>query len=79
MTSGGKFEIFPERAVNGEEPTGNYRWRFVASNGAIVATGAEGYSTREHVNRAIHGFLGMVSNPASASAVPHPPIEDVDE
>lgn len=73
------FEVYPERDTGAErKPTGEYGWRFVAHNGAIIATGGESFTTREHGHRAIHGFLGLISNPAMASTVPHPPIWDVD-
>lgn len=41
-----------------EAPDG-WRWRAVAtSNGLIVATGAEAYSSKAHGERAVDRFLG---------------------
>lgn len=40
------FEIY-------KDSHGDFRWRFVSSNGRIIADSAEGYSSREN---AIHGI-----------------------
>jgi hypothetical protein len=34
-----KFELY-------KSPNGEYRWRFRASNGKVIATGGEGYSSK---------------------------------
>jgi uncharacterized protein YegP (UPF0339 family) len=38
-TSMAKFELY-------KSPNGEYRWRLKATNGQVIATGAEGYSSK---------------------------------
>lgn len=44
-----KVEIYPDAA-------GEYRWRLLAANGAIIAQG-EGHSTASNARRAARGML----------------------
>lgn len=48
-----KFEVFKGRG-------GQFYWRFRARNGAIVADGAEGYTTRYGALRAARRFQDLV-------------------
>lgn len=45
---GTKYEIFLYKDVKGE-----WRWRFVAPNGEIVAISSEGYTRKANAKRAI--------------------------
>ena len=36
-----------------QDAAGEFRWRFVASNGKIIADSGEGYDSRSHCIRAI--------------------------
>lgn len=47
------FEIYQDAA-------GEYRWRFRAPNGRIMADSAEGYTERRKARRALTGFLSYV-------------------
>lgn len=48
-----RFEIFEGRG-------GQFYWRFRARNGAIVADGAEGYTTRYGAKRAVRRLKDLV-------------------
>jgi len=41
-----KFELY-------KDPKGEFRWRLVASNGQTIATGGEGYKTKENCKAGI--------------------------
>ena len=41
-----KFELY-------KDPKGEFRWRLVASNGQTIATGGEGYKTKESAKNGI--------------------------
>lgn len=45
-----------------EDRAGEFRWRFVAVNGRIMADSAEGYSTAYNVRRAIEDFRALVAD-----------------
>jgi uncharacterized protein YegP (UPF0339 family) len=53
-----KFELY--KSSNGE-----YRWRLVASNGQVVATGGEGYSSKA----AAQGGIESVKREAASAPV----------
>ncbi|MFW6057141.1 MAG: YegP family protein [Chloroflexota bacterium] len=55
-----KFELY-------KDTKGEFRWRLIASNGQIVATGAEGYSSKAS---AIGGIESVKKN------APEAPIEE---
>lgn len=40
-----------------EDKQGQWRWRFVAANGRIIADSAEGYSTESNCRRAVNMVL----------------------
>lgn len=42
-------EVYPDKA-------GEWRWRLKASNGRIIADGAEGYSEKRHAYRAVYAM-----------------------
>lgn len=45
-----------------EDRAGEFRWRFVAVNGRIMADSSEGYSTASNVRRAIEDFRALVAD-----------------
>lgn len=45
-----------------EDRAGEFRWRFVAGNGRIMADSAEGYSSASNVRRAIEDFRELVAD-----------------
>jgi len=47
---------------------GEHRWRARASNGKIVADGAEGYASKRNVDRALARFVRSVMSIFDASA-----------
>ncbi len=55
----GKFEIYPDAA-------GKYRWRLKASNGQVIATGGEGYSSKASAKA---GIESVKKHAASAEVV----------
>ena len=59
----GKFELYPDSK-------GEYRWRLKASNGQVVATGGEGYSSK---SAAINGIESVKKN------APEAPIVEVEK
>lgn len=54
----GKFEIY-------KDVRGDFRWRFVSSNGRIIADSAEGYSSEQN---ALNGIDIIKRQASSASA-----------
>lgn len=48
-TTAGKFEVYKDKK-------GEFRWRFVATNGEIIADGGEGYSTKQNALDVIGSF-----------------------
>lgn len=44
------FDIFEDKA-------GQWRWRLIADSGRIVADGAEGYTRKADVERAVHAVI----------------------
>ncbi len=59
----GKFELYPD-------PKGEYRWRLKASNGQVIATGGEGYTSK---SAAISGIESVKKN------APEAPIVEVEK
>jgi hypothetical protein len=55
-----KFEIYKDKR-------GEYRWRFVADNGRIVAMGSEGYSSKHNCENSVN----IIKRQASMT-----PVED---
>lgn len=53
-----RFELYKDHA-------GEYRWRFLASNGKIIATSSEGYNAKADCQ---HG-IDLVKNDAPAAKV----------
>lgn len=53
------FDVYQDKA-------GEYRWRFIAANGQIVATGAEGYDGEYNANRAMFRFMELVRSVSTA-------------
>jgi len=45
-TSMAKFELY-------KSPNGEYRWRLKATNGQVIATGGEGYSSKAAAQKGI--------------------------
>lgn len=56
---------------------GEHRWRARASNGKIVADGAEGYASKRNVERALSLDPCMESAIAAAAAALSIPVEAV--
>ena len=65
-------------AMDRDEPTGGFGWRFRAANGQITAIGGEGFTRREDAERAVKHFLTDVGADHEDTYVT-PPIVDVDE
>jgi uncharacterized protein YegP (UPF0339 family) len=57
MTSQATFELYEDNA-------GEWRWRLVHDNGNIIATGGEGYASKE---RALGGIKSVQQNAPDAS------------
>lgn len=80
-----KFQIYPEqRPKFGDksetEPTGNWRWRFIAGNGENTANGSEGYANEGNARRAVHDHCDHVAEVCGVlGPISHPPIEVVDQ
>jgi uncharacterized protein YegP (UPF0339 family) len=53
-----KFELY-------KSPNGEYRWRLLASNGQVIATGGEGYSSKA----AAKGGVESVKRDAASAPV----------
>lgn len=81
MANEPRFEVYPYKG--NESPTlpphDQFGWRFRAGNGQITATGGEGYTRREDVDRAIHDFLDAVDPEGAGTDRTHAPIIDVDD
>jgi uncharacterized protein YegP (UPF0339 family) len=56
-TSMAKFELY-------KSPNGEYRWRLKATNGQVIATGGEGYSSK---SAAQNGIASVKRSAADAS------------
>jgi uncharacterized protein YegP (UPF0339 family) len=56
-TSMAKFELY-------KSPNGEYRWRLKATNGQVIATGGEGYSSKA---AAQNGIASVKRSAADAS------------
>ncbi len=52
-----KFELY-------QDAKGEYRWRLLASNGQTIATGGEGYKTKESAR---NGIESVKKNAATAA------------
>jgi len=57
MTSRATFEVYEDQA-------GEWRWRLVHDNGNIIATGGQGYASKE---RALGGIESVKENVPDAS------------
>ncbi|QVL29815.1 DUF1508 domain-containing protein [Telmatocola sphagniphila] len=56
-----KFEVYKDKA-------GEFRWRFVATNGRIIAVSSEGYKSKNHCT---HGIDLILTEGKKA------PVEDI--
>ncbi len=57
-----KFEVY-------KDSKGEFRWRLIASNGQTIATGGEGYKTKDSVK---NGIESVKKNAATAPIVEKP-------
>lgn len=84
MSNQARFEVYPQLGdFPGDPnrdcaPTGEYGWRFRASNGQITATGGEGFTREEDAERAVRDFCrdmeAMVFGAGGAAAEIEPII-----
>jgi hypothetical protein len=55
-----RFETFPERDSETNEPTGKVRWRLRDANGRVTATSGDGFESRSHATDAITNVVGDI-------------------
>lgn len=71
-----KFEIYETSVasvINGNHLRWEWHWRLRASNGRVVADGAEGYATKSGCRKAIHRICASIIHRGSV-----PPIVEVE-